>query len=49
MNNAVKEKWKAWINLKNGDTKEEYLKTKKAAKKAVYFAKRDEQAEVCHH
>ena len=45
MGNAVKEKQKAWKQWKNGGTKEEYLKAKKAAKTAVYFVKRDAQTE----
>ena len=40
VDNAVKEKQKAWKPWKNGDTKEEYLKAKKAAKTAVYFVKK---------
>ena len=39
MDNVIKEKWK------NGGSKEEYLKTKKAAKTAVYYAKKDAQTE----
>ena len=45
MDNAVKEKRKAWKQCKKGDTKEEYLKAKKAAKTAVYFAKSNAQTE----
>ena len=45
VDNIVKEKRKAWKQWKNGGTKEEYLKAKKAAKTAVYFVKRDAQTE----
>ena len=36
MNNAVNGKQKAWKLWKNGGTKEEYLKAKKAAKVGVH-------------
>ena len=38
MENAVKEKQKTWEQWKNEGTMEDYLKAKKAAKTAVYFA-----------
>ena len=41
VDNAVKEKQKVWKPWKNGGTKEEYLKAKKAAKTAVYFVKKN--------
>ena len=43
VDNAVKRNRKAWKQRKNGGTKEEYLKAKKADKTAVCFAKRDAQ------
>ena len=45
VDNVIKEKRKAWKLWKNGGSKEEYLKTKKAAKTAVYYAKKDAQTE----
>ena len=45
MDNAVEERQKTWKQRKNGGTKEEYLKAKKAVKTAVYFAKRDAETE----
>ena len=41
VDSAVKEKQMTWKRWKNRGSKEEYLKAKKAAKTAVYFAKRD--------
>ena len=43
MDNAVKEKRKAWNQWKNGGTKKECLKARKTAKTAVYFVKSDAQ------
>ena len=45
MNNTVKVKRKAWKQWNSGGSKEEYLKAKRAAKTAVYFAKKDAQTE----
>ena len=45
VDNVIKEKRKTWKLWKNGGSKEEYLKTKKAAKTAVYYAKKDAQTE----
>ena len=39
MDNAVKENQKAWKQWKNGVTKEEYLKAKKAAKQLYILQK----------
>ena len=41
--NAVKEKQKTWEQWKNEGTMEDYLKAKKAAKTAVYFAEMNRQ------
>lgn len=38
-------KWKGQKQWKSGGSKVEYLKAKRAAKAAVYFAKKDAQAE----
>ena len=43
MENAVKEKQKTWEQWKNEGTIEDYLKAKKAAKTAVYFAEMNRQ------
>ena len=45
MNNAVKVKRKTWKQWNSGDSKEEYLKAKKTAKTAVYFAMEGAQTE----
>ena len=45
MDNPVK--MKAWKRWRNGGSKEEYLKAKRVAKAAVYFSKKDAQAEQC--
>ena len=38
-------KWKTWEQWKSGDSKKKYLKVKRATKAALYFAKKDAQAE----
>ena len=45
VNNVIKEKRKAWKQWKSGGCKEDYLMAKRAAKTAVYIAKRDAQTE----
>ena len=45
VDDAIKAKRKAWKLWKNGGNKEDYLEMKRAAKSAVYFAKRDAQEE----
>ena len=45
VDNTIKEKRKAWKSWKSGGDKEVYLAAKRAAKSAVYFAKRDAQTE----
>ena len=43
IDNVVKVKWKARRWQKSGGSKEQHLKVKRAAKAAVYFAKKDAQ------
>ena len=45
VDNAIKVKREAWKQWKSGGSKEEYLRTKRAAKAPVYFPKKDAQAE----
>ena len=45
MNHVICEKQKAWKLWKNGGSKEDHLTAKRAAKSAVYIAKRDAQTE----
>ena len=47
VDNPVKMKCKVWKKWRNGGSKEEYLKAKRVAKAAVYFSKKDAQAEQC--
>ena len=45
VDNIIKEKRKAWKQWKNGGCKEDYIRVKRAAKTAVYIAKRDAQTQ----
>ena len=45
VDSIIKEKRKAWMEWKRGGCKEDYLRVKRAAKAAVYIAKRDAQTE----